>query len=664
MPRAAAFGLGAVAVSMALFVLAAARLVSLPSLAILAACAILPALRLRPPAYRETAVQPLDRATRLVGIAVFVAYFALYAVFALGPEIQPDALSYHLGLAAEYLRTGGFTPRVGFYEMLPQGFDLLFLFALAFGGAAAAKLVHFAFLVLTVPLLFAVVRRLGWPDRAAAGAAALYGCAPVTGVSATAAYTDAALVFFVLSAFYLLLVRRHFAAGVAAGFCYAVKVSALVVPLAAVLRRRGALLVALGAALVIAPWMLRNTFQAGNPLAPLFNRWFPNPHFHPSTEQDLARTWRVYDGFTWTGAPLDLAWRGRAQGIYGPVWLLLPLGLLALRERRGRLLWAAAAVAAIPWLFNVGARFLMPAAALAAIAWSAALPRAALCALMAAHAVLSWPTVIPRYAPATVWRLEPWPWRDVPREERQVAGLIEGSTPPGARIFALFTIPRLYITRETLEFWHSAQAESLADSLRLAAFNQRDPLYRWEAEFRAQTVTAVRFGLPQSHSGEWCIHEVRLWSGADVVHPSPQWRHSEPEAPLAFDNNLATRWRTWRPMRAGMSFETTFDRPQRLTRAGMLSHTPVYEVPLEVWVRREAGDWSRPGPASATELPPIDLRRDATRALKNAGFDYIIAPVAEHGMQRLGQAFLADPAAWGLELTWRSGWACLFRIRE
>jgi hypothetical protein len=670
-----AFGLGAASLHLVLFALAAAHLVSLTSLAALAAASILPLLWLRPKRYEEPAAEPLDPITRIAALVIFAVYFVIYAVHALAPEIQPDALSYHLGLPAQYLRTGGFSDRVAFYEMLPQGVDLLFLWAFAFGKHGAPKLVHFAFLLATVPLLFAVVRRLGWPDRAAAGTAVLYGCAPITGVSATSAYTDAAMVFYVLAAFYLMLARRHFAAGVAGGFCYAVKISGLLVPLAAwvwaVLRRRGAVAVAAGAAVMIAPWMLRNWIVAQNPVAPLFNAWFPNPYFTASMESDLARVWRTYAGFTWAGAPWDLAVRGGFQGILGPVLLLLPAGLLALRTKAGRLVWAAAAVAGAPWFFNVGARFLLPAMALAALAFCFVARRWMLWPAMAAHAILSLPFVVPAYAPEGVWRLVGFPWRAAlgledaaaylaAREDYHIARLIEGSSEPGARIFALFTVPRAYVTRDTLEFWHSREAATLADTLRVAAFNRRDPLYDWGAEFARQPATGFRFRLAAGHAGEWCIHEVRMSSDADAVYPSPQW-HSA--SGLVFDGNLATRWRTWEPMRSGMVFEVLFDRPQVLTKLSMLSHTPVYNVPAELWLRDSAGSWHKTADARAAALAPVDLRRDAARALKAAGFDYILAPLEHQGMAALGQALVKDQRAWGIEVTWQAGWACLLRIR-
>ncbi len=145
--------------------------------------------------------EPLDPVTRWLLIAVFTAYGALYTVHTLAPEIQPDALYYHLGLVSEYFRLGTFPERIDFYDILPQGMEMLYLFAFAFGRHSAAKLVHFAFLVATVPVMLAIGRRLGISERISWMGAALYVCAPVVGISGTCAYTDCALVCSTLATF-------------------------------------------------------------------------------------------------------------------------------------------------------------------------------------------------------------------------------------------------------------------------------------------------------------------------------------------------------------------------------------------------------------------------------------------------------------------------------
>ena len=133
------------------------------------------------------------------------AYGVWYLVNALAPETIADGITYHLGLPSEYLRLGGFPDHITFYDVVPQGMEMLYTVAFAFGRHAAAKLVEFTFFVATVPLIFRLGRRLGATDLACLVAAVFYFCAPVAGITGSSSYNDAAGVFFLLAAFYLLL---------------------------------------------------------------------------------------------------------------------------------------------------------------------------------------------------------------------------------------------------------------------------------------------------------------------------------------------------------------------------------------------------------------------------------------------------------------------------
>src|ERR1019366_7697360 len=211
------------------------------------------------------------------------------------------AIAYHLGLPNEYLRLGGFPDHVTFFDLVPQGMEMLYTVAFAFGRHAAAKLVEFAFFLATLPLIFRVGRRLGATDLACLVAAVFYFCAPVAGITGSSSYNDAAGVFFMLAAFYLLLLadpRYLLPGGVLAGFCYAIKLPGLMAVAGALLfvaaqrRWKPVLIVAAGAALMMAPWTLRALVLTGNPVAPLMNSVFPNPYFHIATERELAASLR------------------------------------------------------------------------------------------------------------------------------------------------------------------------------------------------------------------------------------------------------------------------------------------------------------------------------------------------------------------------------------
>jgi len=122
----------------------------------------------------------------------------------LAPETIADGITYHLGLPNEYLRLGGFPDHITFYDMVPQGMEMLYTVAFAFGRHAAAKLVEFAFLLATIPSF----PRGQAPGRERSGVPCGGGILLLrarAGITGASSYNDAAGVFFLLAAFYLLL---------------------------------------------------------------------------------------------------------------------------------------------------------------------------------------------------------------------------------------------------------------------------------------------------------------------------------------------------------------------------------------------------------------------------------------------------------------------------
>jgi len=650
----------------------------------------------RSPARLSDPIRPAsDRVGIYLAAAALAFYAALYLINALAPELEPDAIAYHLGLTSEYVRLGGFPDRVGFYEMLPQGLEMLFVPAFAFGQHSAAKLIHFALLLATLPLMLQIGRRLELPDSATLAAAVLYFCAPVTGVTGASAYTDAGGVFFSLATFYLLLVWRETRdirylapAGITAGFCYAIKfpgglVAVLGVLFVAAVERRIrirplALFTGMAAA-VAAPWMLRSAILTGNPFAPLFNRFFPNPYFHASMEKYLAASLSSLNGVPPWRVPYELIMGGAFAGMLGPVFFALPLGLLALRKRAGRLCWLAAALLAAPWFWNTGARFLMPALPFLALALVMALPRPALWVCIVAQAVACWPQVFALYHPDFTWRLQRIPWRAALRIQPdrdyldsiipgayRVARLVDENTKPGERIFALTSSPAAYREREVLEFWHSALAEQLSETLRAAAAPYY-PLFDVSAAWPPRPLSALRIRMPQNSPVEWRIHEIKLYSGSYRVPGRPQWElRAWPEVwelPLAFDDNQATFWRTWEPLRAGMYVEVDFDHALTLSAAVMTTPTAFYPLPFDFYGREPDGWHLLTSQPVVTSKPLGNVRISATRAVRSAGFSYILADNGNEGNGSLGADMAAHELEWGLQKTAEVGPVILFRIK-
>jgi hypothetical protein len=687
-PDAVALGLGAVIESLVVFGLLIAGIAQPPVFFALGAIGLLPLVWLRP-----RLRFPLPGGLPAVILAV---YGVLYLIYALAPEVQPDAITYHLGLVAEYARLGRFPNRVGFFEMLQQGIEMLFLFAFVIGKHSAAKLVHFGFLIATVPLFIELGRRLRLPDSICGAAAAFYVCAPVVGLTGTSTYNDAALVFFTLATLLTLLLGDGYLlpAGLLAGFCYAIKMNGLLVPLLAaafVIVRywpsstiRALLIVTAAAVVPVAPWLIRNLIAAGNPVAPLGNGIFPTQYFHLTMERALSQSWRYYEGFSFLAAPWELAVKGRLQGIFGPVLLLLPIGLLALRRPIGRWIWLAAVLLAIPWFSNAGARFLMQSLPFFALALAMSLDmlsRPVLWACLGIHAVTCWPTVAAMYQRPESWRLQEIPWRAALRLESedhylartvweyQFAGLLQERTRPGETTFAMTGVPNAYTDRKVVDWWQSALADRIRNTIEMASIYADAPSFDLRAEWPAEPLSGLRFRLKVPHRGEWDLTEVRLYSGADRIYNSPHWLlTSWPnpwEDPLAFDDNVASSWRTWEPMRPGMFLEVRFDHPQRLTSAVLSSHSPVYDVPVEFYGLGAGNKWKllSDHPERAVR-PKQDLRRPAMRFLKHNGIDYILAPVSTTGLWQIGKILVEQQREWGLEEVGQSEVVHLLRIER
>lgn len=693
-PPEIALAIGAVALSLIVFLLLLIH-AGYWYLFLLAGAAALAGWRLTAPfghgSVDPPATEPRPKGAVLVAAAIFGAYTLWYFVNALAPEILADGVGYHLGLPYEYVRRAGFPNRVTFFDMLPQGMEMLYTAAFAFGRHSAAKLVEFAFLLATLPLFFRIGRRLGLSDLTSLVAAIFYFCAPVVGASGASSYTDAAGVFFTLAAFYLLLVwhdsddsRYLRAAGVAAGFCYAIKLSGALTVVAAVVfvlaqrRFKAALLVAGCAALVMAPWLVRNALLTGNPLAPLANGLFPNGYFHLATERALAAGWRSLGEVRPAGVPWELAFGYRLQGAFGPLLFALPLGLFALRRRAGRWCWAAAAILLLAWFSNTGARFLMPAMALMGFTLGMVLPRPAAWVAIAVQAALCWPQAIDLWETRYAFRLHEFPLAAALRIEPEptylkrhlddytVAKMIESSTPPDAKILGLIDVASAYLARDVRVTWQSAESDCLADSLR-RALEQTDPLQDWNTAWPLESLQALRFRVPAASRSEFEIDETRIYSGTDLVYISPKWQlrawPNRWESPLALDDNLATGWRTWEPARAGNFLEVRFDHFQTISSAVVYSPSPGHGLSLEVYGQSAKGRWHALGAAQVRHHSREDLRLDAGLAMRRAGYRFVLAATGTGGSTPAGNALMGHESEWGMERVAEAGPYYLFRVK-
>jgi hypothetical protein len=291
-------------------------------------------------------------------IAVVAGGFAL--IGSLAPEVEYDALWYHLWLPQRWLDAGHPVDIIEEYVSLyPLSWDLAYGAALAVDGAGAAKLLHFACLLLVAAATWLLCREIA-PRASPACAVAVAVTTPTVLWEATTAYVDLALAWYVALAAYASIrhARTHdqrwfVISALALGGAMAIKHLALVAAailggalVIARLRRdtvfntvRHAMLFTVIAVAVPLPWYARAYAAAGNPVFPDLYAVFgaePAERWNALTERGLAQ-FKAKFGRERTASnlavlPWDVTIHGAQYGgSIGPLFLLLVPAMLLRR---------------------------------------------------------------------------------------------------------------------------------------------------------------------------------------------------------------------------------------------------------------------------------------------------------------------------------------------
>jgi hypothetical protein len=592
---------------------------------------------------------------------VFLAFGIYFSFTAIAPEISPDGSGYHLGNVVRTWRNHGFDWNYhSMYSYLSLGTEMLFLWAYSFGRHSAAALVHFAF-YLTLPwMLVCWGRRFGY-WKAAFFAAIVVFVSPVVAKDGASAYNDLAVVTVIYAVFYLLQVWDETRSsnlliliGLLSGTAFAGKYTAfLVFPFAVTWiwwRSRGKGIaqvwaiarVAMPAALIVAPWVLRNWIWLGNPLAPFMNSVFPNSYYHPGMERIYAEMLKHYYAIKhYWQIPLELTIRGGlVEGLFGPVFLLFPVALFACRFKIGRQLLLAALVFFIPAYFNVGSRFLIPCLPFVALAIGIVLAEipGALAVLAMFEVLVCWPPYVSAWSAPWSWRIASAPvdaaLRKAPAEAYMRKWLpdtalkmpIEALVPKGEKVFSFAGRPESYLDRDIVVSYESWLGNLVNDIL----WTPQEHFPNSQQHFKMLPVSARSIRVVNMASAEvfWTVAELRIYSQGKELPRSPDWRLSARpngwEVQLAFDNNYATRWSTWQAMSPGDRIQVDFPSPQMVDEV-VVECAQVSEAKLEVHVLHD-GRWVpiTNTMVSVAKGPPAGIRRAAAREVKRLGFHYIL----------------------------------------
>jgi hypothetical protein len=324
-------------------------------------------------------------------LALLLFVLMAHWLVALKPDVSSDALSIHLALPAAVAdqRRWAFDFRNYSWAVMPSGVDGLYTAVYLLGAEPAARLLNFAFLVISAVLVIRIARR--WVSlEQAMMAAALFVSTPIVQLVTGSLFIENAWTALLLGAVLALL--RYLddsnpgqlaIIGVLLGAALSSKLiaAAFVLPIAAIAgavalwrgQGRKALLAAALLLLIGLPPYAYARVVTGNPIFPFSNRLFRSPYYPSAQSFDDPRyhaplSWKTPYLLTFRSEKY-IEGQGGAAG-FQYFLLLLPAALL-LRRRDQAILFAAAALPATLILIVLpNLRYLYPALPLFSVAFA------------------------------------------------------------------------------------------------------------------------------------------------------------------------------------------------------------------------------------------------------------------------------------------------------
>ena len=221
------------------------------------------------------------------------------------PPVSRDALVHHLAVPKLYLEHGGMyeIPSMPF-SYYPMNLDLLYLIPLKFGQDILPKFIHFSFALLTGLLIFRYLKPRTSRTFALLGVILFITIPLIIKLSITV-YVDLGVIFFSTASLFLLfkwmktgfrlgfLILSALFCGLAMGTKYNGLVTFFILTLTVPFiysrygrEGRNGFLRSFGygalffivATTIFSPWLIRNHHWKGNPIYPLYQKWFQTPN--------------------------------------------------------------------------------------------------------------------------------------------------------------------------------------------------------------------------------------------------------------------------------------------------------------------------------------------------------------------------------------------------
>ena len=671
--RFAHFTLGAVLVSTFVFLLCATHQFRAALILPAGALTIAAWVRTCKPTFRPNFNLHLPPLWQALFWLPWTIFGLAYLIAAMAPETSPDGTGYHLGLVYRYYEHHGFyTLTTNMFAGLYQGLEMLFLAAFAIGKHSAAALVHLVFLLLAPFGILAIAKRMDEP-KAGVLAAMLFYLSPVVAKDGTSAYIDTGTAVILLAAFFFLQtwatnpsLKTLIPAALLTGFAVACKLTAASFVLYAVFavltatlpwraRLRQTLQLLAFSSLPLLPWLVKDYLQFQNPFFPVLNRFFPNPFMYQLVEDEMRRIMAHVSDVPWSRLPWEATTGGQLAGILGPIFLALPLGLLALHRRSTRQALCASAFILLTYPSSIGTRFLIPALPFLALALSIAITRipaigTTLATLaLTAHALLSWPPWLEKWSGHYQWRIDTLEWRSALRltpetefmrihwPDYQRGLLLDQFVAPGERVFSPNMGQMAYQRRELIGTSDSALGRHVFLTYLMPFSPQLGNTWTRDFHFSATTTRAVRLTATTAPlDSDMRISEVRFYDGDHEIPRQPGWRltaSANPwDAPLAFDNLASSWWTSGDHTKPGMWLGVDFGEPTRLDR--IVLHQQTDQRWMSIQPAFPSGDQWKLHPARYTPLETprrASLRMETHHELWRLGIRWILMPDSQYG---------------------------------
>jgi len=329
-----------------------------------------------------------NRAADILLVSLLSIYLLVNLIGALAPEIETDALVYHLYIPKVYIQNHRlvYIP-YEFRAAFPLGMEMLFTLGMLLSDSILAKLIHFSLGVLSLLATYCFGRKY-WGSKVGLLAAAIFYTVPVVAWSSTTAYTDLGTTFFSTLEIFALVNWWHSrrdkwlaVAAIMCGFAMGTKylgIFGLVILLAGIVLKssftgrrdlsavlRTMLIYAFASALIVSPWLIKNYVFTRNPVYPLLNNVFKSPLMPPINPTfDRAKFGMGDNVFTkYVLSPWNMTFHSNNYGgAIGPIFLLFIPFLFAVRTDKVlkyMLLFCALYFAL--WVISVPVmRYLMP----------------------------------------------------------------------------------------------------------------------------------------------------------------------------------------------------------------------------------------------------------------------------------------------------------------